>query len=206
MKGFYQVTFDHAMYIGFTEEFIRLKDEVAPMTAVPLECLWIIYSLAQQSLKRPGVFMECGVDRGGSAKVISEAIKGYGRELHLFDTFSGMPETNPEIDRHVKGDFPDSSVERVQKYVEGAILHPGIIPHTFSQIETIAFAHVDCDIYSSTKACCEFIFPRLKGAMIFDDYGRHTTEGVRLAVDEYFQGRDAFLIPNMTSGQMVVIK
>ena len=42
--------------------------------------------------------------------------------------------------------------------------------------------------------------------MVFDDYGRRTTMGVRKAVDEYFDGTDALTLANLTTGQLVVMK
>ena len=204
MKAFYRITFDSDMYCGFTDEFIQYKEEVDGKTALSMECLWAIYPVAKYCLKKPGIFMECGVDRGGSARFLHRIIEGK-KELHLFDTFSGMPETT-EIDFHKKGDFPGGNLKEVKAFVGGGIFHPGRIPETFPDVESIAFAHVDCDLYSSTKACCEFIFPRLSGIIVFDDYGRRTTMGVRKAVDEYFDGTDALTLANLTTGQLVVMK
>lgn len=208
MKGFYRVSFDFHVYCGFTDEFIRIKESVDGKTALSMDRLWAIYSCVKYGLGKPGVFMECGVDRGGSAKFIHDLIKDSGRDLHLFDTFSGMPESS-EIDFHKKGDFPGFGVGPVKDLVGGGIFHEGKIPDTFKdcpEIETIAFAHVDCDLLESTYECCRFIYPRLSGVMVFDDYGRHTTEGVRVAVDEYFKDKDCLTLPNLSTCQMVVVK
>ena len=37
------------------------------------------------------------------------------KKVFLFDTFSGMPNTNPKIDNHLKGDFKDTSIDIVKK-------------------------------------------------------------------------------------------
>jgi O-methyltransferase len=87
--------------------------------------------------------------------------------------------------------------------------HKGLIPETFLGLEEsrIAMAHVDVDIYSAVRACCEFIFPRLRvgGFMVFDDYGFPTCPGARTAVDEFFVGRSATPLVLQT-GQAVVFK
>ncbi len=43
-------------------------------------------------------------------------------------------------------------------------------------------------IYRSVRDCCEFFYPRMEtgGVMLFDDYGKFTCLGAKLAVDEYF--------------------
>jgi hypothetical protein len=40
------------------------------------------------------------------------------KKLFLFDTCTGMPETDPARDLHVQGDFSDTSVESVASYLE----------------------------------------------------------------------------------------
>jgi len=67
--------------------------------------------------------------------------------------------------------------------------------------------HIDVDIYQSVKDCCEFFYPRLHagGVMLFDDYGKWTCPGAKLAVDEFFATKPEkrFYFP---SGQCFVIK
>jgi hypothetical protein len=71
----------------------------------------------------------------------------------LFDTFTGMPEADKEVDL--------GQMSRV-------MFHPGRIPETFAGIEKpgTAVAHVDLDIYQSVRTCCGFIYPWL-----ISDYG-----------------------------------
>ena len=149
-----------------------------------------------------GVFYECGVATGGSAtfiaKILDDALNnGYENiEFHLFDTFNGMPETNPEYDNlHKKGDIP-SDLEDTKQYINSHVknndfihYHKGFIPDTFKDLEhhKIAFAHIDLDIYDSYMSSLNFIYPRLisKGAIIFDDYGHDCCKGAKTAVDDF---------------------
>ncbi len=48
----------------------------------------------------PGDFAEVGVYRGGSAQVLYEIAQEQNRTLHLFDTFTGTPFHNTELDYH----------------------------------------------------------------------------------------------------------
>jgi O-methyltransferase len=156
----------------------------------------LLFSLAMMSSGREGEFWECGVYRGGTAKLLARARGARDatlqhRPLRLFDTFSGMPEKRSEADTYEIGSFGDTSLEEVKLHMAGEAgveFHPGFIPDTFRGLEekSIAFAHIDVDQYATTKACCSFIFPRLVagGVMVIDDYGRPGTFGARLGTDE----------------------
>jgi O-methyltransferase len=195
--------------------FADLAARIAPHSLVSADRLWVLHSLARQALELPGNFWECGVYKGGTAKMLAELLAGEpaeGRQLRLFDTFDGMPETDPDKDLHRRGDFSDTSLAAVKKTVgEGDHVgfYPGFIPETFVglQDERIAFAHVDVDIYQSVMDCCSVIHPRLvpAGIMIFDDYGFPTCPGARAAVDAFFadKGEVPLVLP---TGQAVVIK
>lgn len=152
------------------------------------------------------------------AKVLADSRRD--TVLHLFDTFEGMPETDPGVDFHRLGDFADTTLESVRSRVLGiagvvdasVVFHRGLIPHTFGDASIqaapgIALAHVDVDIHRSVMDCCEFIYPRLVagGFMVFDDYGFPSCAGARKAVDEYFAQRPEvpLILP---TGQAVVFK
>ena len=58
---------------------------------------YLLWQLVTQCARAiPGDAAECGVYRGGSAYVLARALReaGTGLKLHLFDSFSGMPETS----------------------------------------------------------------------------------------------------------------
>jgi O-methyltransferase len=152
----------------------------------------------------PGHFVEVGVYKGGSAWWLLKKAREQDRELHLYDTFSGMPFSDPEIDKeHGVGDFGDTKLADVQELLPDAIFHVGVFPDTFDVIGPIAFAHVDCDQYQSVHDCIDVLWPHMVsgGIMIFDDY-EHTT-GAKLAVDRSFSEH---LRIKMESGRVYVVK
>lgn len=133
------------------------------------------------------------------------------RELHLFDTFEGMPKptaADVDLNGHSAGRFfrklqtgPDRSnfcrapLEEVRLamnstgYDEGLVyLVKGRVEETIPKHapDSIALLRLDTDWYESTKHELEHLFPRLSkhGVLIVDDYGHW--EGARKAVDEYF--------------------
>jgi hypothetical protein len=161
-----------------------------------------------------GDFVECGVWRGGSVMAAALTLMRLGdtdRDLHLFDTFTGMPEPGAEDvsspydgyslhkrwRRHNKagGEWAGVPAEEVRAAVESTgypkeriHLHIGMVEDTLpSQApEDLALLRLDTDWYSSTKHELVELYPRLAegGVLIVDDYGHY--EGARKAVDEYF--------------------
>jgi O-methyltransferase len=196
-------------------DFARYRALAAPYTLVSPERLYTLYALALNALHLGGDIWECGVYKGGTARMLAEILATQARpgvQLHLFDTFSGMPETDATLDMHRQGDFSDTSLEAVRRVVgnpERVEFHPGWIPDTFRGLENaaIALAHVDVDIYQSVRDCCAFLYPRVTpgGVMIFDDYGFPTCPGARKAVDAFFANKleTPLVLP---TGQAIVLR
>lgn len=193
-------------------EFLKMFEIVKSRTMVNRESMFNLWTLAKQSCGIDGNFIETGVYKGGTARLLQQIIKDVpGRTLHLFDTFQGMPETDKNADFHKAGDFSDTSLEAVRAWVgmDSTIYHPGFLPATFAGLEDerFAFAHIDVDIKSSVHDCCAFIYPRMSagGIMIFDDYGYPTCPGARAAVDEFFAGKPERPLAQ-AYGQAIVFK
>jgi len=208
---YYQPLFSPWMGYG---EFSKYYDLAKQATLVSADRCWVLYALCRQSIFVEGNIWECGVYRGGTAAMLAQILHDYSptKRLHLFDTFEGMPETDRASDLHEKGDFSDTTLEKVRQHVKHADIteyHKGLIPDAFAGLErsVIAFAHVDVDIRQSVADCCDFIFPRLSvgGFIVFDDYGFPGCPGSRQAVDAYFSGRSAVPLV-LPTGQAVVFK
>lgn len=213
--GYYGLKIEDTLYCPFHKEgteFFRMFRKTAEVPNLGRERLWTIYQMAKQSLHVQGSFFECGVYVGGTSLFLAQILEGSGKTLHLFDTFAGMPETDPMRDWHKAGDFADAPIEQVRRTVgheHTAVFHQGWMPATFAGMERerIAFAHIDTDIYQSTMDCCEFVFPRMApgGVIVFDDYGQITCDGARVAIDEYFADKREVPLSLMTK-QAVVFK
>ncbi len=162
-------------------------------TTVPEVRQEFLRNQIRQCLAIDGQFAEVGVYQGGSAGIMVEEI-GYLRRLHLFDTFSGMPDDCTEFDGHRPGDFANTSVDFVRYCLNGANVEfwPGTFPASAAWLPpSIRFAlvHIDVDLYTSTLAACRFFWPRLAlgGMLVFDDYGHHNCRGATRAVNEFFE-------------------
>jgi len=201
-------------------EFAKYYQYAKEVSVVSPDRCYMLYALALQTSNLDGQWYECGVYKGGTASMLAnlliEKTGNLSTELHLFDTFEGMPETDPEKDLHEQGDFNDTSLEMVSEQVHRHLIdksrihfHKGFIPETFASLEDhkIAFAHIDVDIYKSIIDSCEFVYPRMQpgGIMIFDDYGFGSCPGARSSVDEFFSDKPEQVIVLPTGQAFVII-
>lgn len=160
----------------------------------------------------PGAFVECGVFAGAHPAVMASISSGEGkrRQVHLFDSFCGIPESGPNDDesitaligvgsgRLVSTGISACSVDKVKGHmkkwgVDSSLLnyHVGWFQDTLKPaIEAgnfpngIAVLRLDGDLYESTKVCLEQLYPLVNqgGYVIIDDYA---LTGCRKAVLEY---------------------
>ncbi len=141
----------------------------APMSCIHEGALRQTAALARET--PPGAFVEVGVYKGGCAWYLAQVAEEQGRELHLFDTFSGIP-FQGDGDQHKPGDFGDTSLAEVQAAVPGAHFHVGIFPTTMpAEFPPVAFVHCDVDQVDSVRAVILHLWPRIVpgGIMAFDD-------------------------------------
>jgi hypothetical protein len=131
------------------------------------------YALLDAALKRVeinGLYLEFGVYKGDSINYIASKIDN---QIHGFDSFEGLPEDWK--DGFEKGYF---KVPDLPKVKENVVLIKGWFSNTLptfigKQMRNAAFAHIDCDLYSSTKA-------------IFDLAGECIVKGTVLVFHEIF--------------------
>jgi predicted O-methyltransferase YrrM len=115
-----------------------------------------------------GMILEFGVAGGESINKIARATD---RRVYGFDSFLGLPEDwRPEV---TKGTFSQSSHPDVEPNVELVVgMFEDTLPKFLQEHPgEIAFIHIDCDLYSSTKT-------------IFDNVKDRIADGVVLAFDE----------------------
>ena len=192
--------------------FLAIMAKVQDYTLVDAVRCYMIYQLARQARTIDGDVAEVGVYKGGTARLLASIFRDSGKEIDLFDTFHGMPAADAGKDFHREGDFNDTSLEQVARYLSefhNVHLIKGIFPETGNAIRTKSFSlvHLDVDIYSSVYNSTEFFYPRMakSGIIIFDDYGFKTCPGAKQAVDEYFKTKPE--VPwYLPTGQAIVVK
>lgn len=184
----------------------------ADRATVSVREMYNIYSLVRKTAAIGGDIAEVGVYKGGSAKVIAE-FKG-NRSLHLFDTFEGMPDVDASVDLHKKGDFSDTSIEGVKRYLAGydrVHFHKGYFPDSLAGTDChtlkYSFVNFDVDIYDSTRNCLEFFYPLVNrgGIILSHDYRAISCPGVKKAFDEFFADKPEIVI-ELWDSQCLVVK
>lgn len=132
----------------------------------------------------PGCFVEVGVYKGGSAWFLAKIAKQQGRELYLYDTFTGIPHRHRDYDPHHIGDFAETSFEAVCDAIPMATVVMGVFPHSLTRMPPVAFAHIDADQYQSVKDAITTLKPLMVegGIMLFDDV--HCLPGADIALYE----------------------
>jgi glycosyltransferase involved in cell wall biosynthesis len=179
----------------------------------------------------PGAIVECGVWRGGSMQAMALTLldmKVRDRDLHLYDTFEGMPEPTAEDRRRdgaaaaelLRSHARDSKLWAVAGLddVRAGMADTGYPPehvhfHVGRVEETIpdgapaqiALLRLDTDWYRSTLHELEHLYDRVPsgGIIVFDDYDYW--EGARQAVDEFLERRGlGLLLAPMGSGRIAV--
>lgn len=144
----------------------------------------------------PGCFVEVGVYRGGSAWHLTRLAIKQQRAIFLYDTFCGMPYSDPSIDTIAVGEVNGSAgggmltLEQVRKEL-GAYptIIAGTFPGQFLPAYPVAFAHIDVDQYQSHIETCTALAPLMAagGIMWFDDVT--DLESARKAVREMYADR-----------------
>lgn len=201
----------------FSQADIALIKRVKPFTQTSQERIVALARAVEYVVGNglPGDLVECGVWKGGSAMVMLLTLLELGatdRDLHLFDTYAGMPEPQA-VDADLKGKpaMDDYRAQMIDENTSGFNLAPleevrenvlclgypeerihfikGKVEDTLPDQapERIALLRLDTDWYSSTRHELEHLYPRLVqgGILIIDDYGHY--RGARQAVDEYIE-------------------
>jgi O-methyltransferase len=141
-------------------------------------------------------------------------LTGHDAHLWAFDSFEGLPPSDHPVDDHV-GWAPGAMAMSEAAFVATAVERgvptaafttvPGFFADSLASADglpdRIAFAYIDCDLYSSTMDVLRFLEPRLRHGMVIgcDDYYCYSTEhasGERQALAELFDGHDRWrLLP-----------
>lgn len=209
------------MRFGFEEEqeIKKAARKVSTHTMVSFERLATLW-LQVRYLDRlgiPGNFVECGVWRGGSCGMMALAHQQSGRarrEIHMFDSFEGLPEPKAADDgakavvyssQHAGGalnpigkcvgplDDNRELMEKIVGYPKNLLhYHKGWFEETVPKLQDfgpIALLRLDGDWYESTKVCLDHLYDRVSpgGLIVVDDYGHW--EGCKKALDEFFVKR-----------------
>lgn len=175
-------------------------------------------TLAVLALGIPGDVFETGVFRGGTAVLMLEVLRQYGRDVSArafwaADSFSGLPDTHPKDrrDEGKAGRHAGALIGRPHYYTtaqasfEANLEQHGVmrIPHVrlhvlpgwFNEtlpragVQQIAFLRLDGDVYSSTMQALNALYDKVSpGGLVYID-DYGTYIGCRNAVNEFRRTR-----------------
>ena len=156
--------------------------------------------------------VEFGVYYGYGSKIILDNSK---KDLHLIDSFEGL--SNPDMSDGNSWKSGDMSVplavvtQNLKAYTDRIKVHRGWIPDVFehTKIETIAFAHIDVDLYMPTLKSLEFTGTKLQigGMIICDDYGFSSCPGATKACEDFIEKNPNFsLLPLPVGGALIFVR
>ena len=163
-----------------------------------------------------GDFVECGVNRGGSALTVSEyaSLADTGKRFFLIDTYSGLvdeyvsDEERLAVQGYVYPDCYECVVELFRDQAHMKIVR-GVVPDVLATVDVqqVAYLHIDMNCAAPEIAAAEFFWPRLVrgGVLLLDDSGfaRHAAQ--RSAFQDFAQ-RHGVPILGLPTGQGLLMK
>ena len=147
-----------------------------------------------------GAIVEAGSFHGGSTTKLSLAAALCGRQLHVFDSFEGMPENSEAHGKSIYGrehHFPKGShavpfeevKNNVARYGDAsrAHYHKGFFSDTMLSFhEPVAAACVNVDLVQSTRDCFHYLYPLLPPGGIIISQDAHFPWIIELFNDNAF--------------------
>jgi hypothetical protein len=138
--------------------------------ATPLDTAREVLDTALRNVRgHQGLYLEFGVYKGATIRYIARQVPN--QQVYGFDSFAGLPEVwsgNAEtFDSKAKRPRVPGNVQLVEGLFQESLptwlrVHP----------EPIAFMHIDCDLYSSTKTVLDLVASRIQPGtvIVFDEY------------------------------------
>ncbi len=185
--------------ISLLWKIFKLRKKIPTLTGF-MEQLVIVTAIMAIPRNSEGCVVECGCYKGGSTAALSLACKLCGRELHVFDSFEGLP-AEPEQKLHDIGwgskfEWQEGDLRGELAEVENNIrnwgdisacrFYKGNVKDTLPQFrEKSVLVFLDVDLVSSFHICLRYLWPLLQdGCPLF------AHEAQVLEIAEVFFDRD----------------
>ncbi|MEO8145846.1 MAG: TylF/MycF/NovP-related O-methyltransferase [Betaproteobacteria bacterium] len=193
------------MNAEFDEIFERNYAAVEPYTMLIKAQVRSIFDRLLEVQQLPGDLIEFGGCRGGLSFFLALCARelGLGKRVHMLDSFEGLPQTDTALDGGFERGMMKSDLEEVLQLcaefdLDGLLeIHPGWFEDSLAHMPPKAqfcLAHLDADVYGSTKTALRYVLPRLApgGAVVLDDCLYFGISGVVQAAQEEI-GKDLHL-------------
>jgi len=169
-----------------------------------------LYNHSIETVGIEGDIIEIGLFRGGSFAMLCET--NPFKHVYGFDTFEGLPQHSKEDNKHVKGEFANTSIEIVENLVShlnNYTIEKARFPQEINidlSDKKFSLVHIDVDLYHEYINVLNFIYDKVSknGRIVFDDYNHPNCHGAKKAVDLFFKDKPEEIITSNTSQAFVV--
>jgi ribosomal protein L30E len=194
------------------KDFYHFYHEIKDCTLLDSKRLYTLWFFSKSLNNLKSNILDIGCLKGGAGYTMAKANrKG---TTYLIDTFEGLIENE---NYHKKNHFVFKDISFVKNKIKSLKLKKAVVIKTnfpknigksFKK-KKFKLCHLDVNTYNATKLSFEFIRKKIvkNGVIIFDDYGIHSTEGIKKYVDTVMKRyRNEFSFINNYMGQCILIK
>ena len=205
------------------EKFINAYESGKATNSWGRDIHWRMYNAcwaANQVKNLDGDFVECGVNKGGSAMTVIQYInfRNTTKKFWLLDTYEGVDESllskaeqKMGIGTKYNNNY-NECYEDVQQLFAGypnVQIIKGRVPETLSRVtsDKISYLHIDMNNAAPEIAAAEYFWDRMvSGAiMLLDDYAWRTHKVQKEEFDKFAKKLDIDIL-SMPTGQGMIIK
>jgi Macrocin-O-methyltransferase (TylF) len=189
--------------------FERNYGRAEPHTLLMKAQVRSVYDRLLETRHLPGDCIEFGGFHGGLSFFLGLCVRdlGLAKRVIMLDSFQGLPQTDAALDGPFERGMMVSDLQSVQRArsalgLDGVVeIRSGWFEDTLGHMPPAAqfcLAHLDADVYGSTKTALRYLLPRLAagGAVVLDDCLFFGATGVlRAACEEIGSGLHLHLGP-----------
>ena len=209
-----EIIISSAFYAPWKDDknFYQFYHKIRDCTLLDSKRLYTLWFLSKSLNNLKSNILDIGCLKGGAGYAMAKAnTKG---TTYLIDTFEGLVENE---NYHKKDHFVFKDINFVKNKIKLLKLKnvkvfkanfPKDMLKSF-KVKKFKLCHIDVNTYNATKSSFEFIEKKIvkNGVIVFDDYGIHSTTGVKKYVDFIMKKyRNEFSFINNYMGQCILIK
>ncbi len=160
---------------------------------------WLLLESLVRTRHLKGSVAEVGAFKGGNAYLLLSAMSLLNdtRPYFIFDSFQGFGELSQNDPAHLQKafdfDYKANTIFNDMALFDRAVVVPGFVPQTFSQIkkdERFSVVFYDCDLYQPALDTYAFFWDRIEPGGVLVIHDNIATKdgwgGVRKATSEFF--------------------
>tara|TARA_B100000902_G_scaffold399521_1_gene470777 strand:- start:17 stop:781 length:765 start_codon:yes stop_codon:yes gene_type:complete len=216
----FEVFISEAFYAPWKEdiEFQKYYRKYANLTMLDQVRLYTFWEAIENIESIDGDVIEVGSWKGGVSFLMAEKIRSMkqNKTVFAYDTFHGVVKSGIHDPYYKDNEHDEASLDEFNANIEkfktiNIEVFSGIYPDSFtnniSDNIKYSLAHIDVDTFQSAYDSFKYIWHRLSknGIVIFDDYGFHQTNGIRICISQIRKEFNCSFF-YLQCGQAVIIK